>query len=71
MASQGTEIIATKRIRPVERIAPIEASEGRSKAGKSALERSRARMQQGHPLRGNYAMDRDAGALGSAWRMNS
>ena len=59
MASHGSEIIVTKRGRPVARIAPIEVGGLMSDAEKFALERSRARMRQGYSL-GGGSFDREA-----------
>lgn len=59
MAAQGSEIIVTKRGRPMARIAPIEASGQMSDAQKSALERTRARMRKGYSL-GGEQFDREA-----------
>ncbi|MHB1201943.1 MAG: type II toxin-antitoxin system Phd/YefM family antitoxin [Acidithiobacillus sp.] len=59
MASQGSEIIVTKRGHPMARIAPIEAGGQMSDAQKSALERTRARMREGYSL-GGEGFDREA-----------
>ncbi len=58
MASNGSEVIITKRGKPVARIAPIERTRTMSDAQQSALERSRARMREGYAL-GGERFDRD------------
>ncbi|MGE0049814.1 MAG: type II toxin-antitoxin system Phd/YefM family antitoxin [Acidithiobacillus sp.] len=58
MAAHGTEIIVTKRGRPVARIAPIEVQGQLSRAQQAAFQRSQTRMQQGYSL-GGESFDRE------------
>ena len=55
---QGTEIIITRRGKPIARLLPVEQQPRLSETQQAARERIRARMQEGYAL-GGVRLDRE------------